>query len=98
MIDIPKDVFDELSEYDFSKDSKVNLPGYNPYLKIDQNQIENAVSLINNAKKPIILAGHGVIISRAQNKLLELAEKAQIPVVTTLLGISAFPAEPISER
>ncbi|MEC7838332.1 MAG: biosynthetic-type acetolactate synthase large subunit [Chloroflexota bacterium] len=95
LIDIPKDVFDELSEYDFSKDSKVNLPGYNPYLKIDQNQIENAVSLINNAKKPIILAGHGVIISRAQNKLLELAEKAQIPVVTTLLGISAFPEDHI---
>ena len=95
LIDIPKDVFDELAEYDFSKDSKINLPGYNPYLKVDQNQIEKSVDLINKAKKPIILAGHGVIISRAQNKLLELAEKAQIPVVTTLLGISAFPEDHI---
>ena len=95
LIDIPKDVFDELVEYDFSKDSKINLPGYNPYLKVDQNQIEKSVDLINKAKKPIILAGHGVIISRAQNKLLELAEKAQIPVVTTLLGISAFPEDHI---
>ena len=95
LIDIPKDVFDELAEYDFPKDSKINLPGYNPYLKVDQNQIEKSVDLINKAKKPIILAGLGVIISRAQNKLLELAEKAQIPVVTTLLGISAFPEEHI---
>ena len=95
LIDIPKDVFDELSEYDYSKDSKINLPGYNPYLKIDQNQVEQSVDLINSAKKPIILAGHGVIISRAQNRLLELAEKAQIPVVTTLLGISAFPEDHI---
>ena len=95
LIDIPKDVFDELAEYDFAKDSKIDLPGYNPYLKIDQNQIEKAVDLINEAKKPIILAGHGVIISKAQNKLLEIAEKAQIPVVTTLLGISAFPEDHI---
>ena len=43
----------ELAEYDFSKDSKINLPGYNPYLKVDQNQIEKSVDLINKAKKPI---------------------------------------------
>ena len=47
LIDIPKDVFVELAEYDFAKDSKIDLPGYNPYLKIDQNQIEKAVDLIN---------------------------------------------------
>jgi acetolactate synthase-1/2/3 large subunit len=91
LIDIPKDVFDELASYDYKKDSQINLPGYDPYIKIDENQIEKAVELINESKKPVILSGHGVIISRAQDKLLELAEKAQIPVVTTLLGISSFP-------
>jgi acetolactate synthase-1/2/3 large subunit len=91
LIDIPKDVFDELASYDYKKDSQIDLPGYDPYIKINDSQIEKAVELINQSKKPVILSGHGVIISRAQDKLLELAEKAQIPVVTTLLGISSFP-------
>jgi acetolactate synthase-1/2/3 large subunit len=54
-------------------------------------QIKRAAELINEANKPIILAGHGIIISRAFDGLMELAEKAQIPVITTLLGRSAFP-------
>lgn len=54
-------------------------------------QIKKAAQLINEAKKPLILAGHGVIISRAYGELVELAEKAQIPVITTLLGRSSFP-------
>ena len=91
LIDIPKDVYDELANYDYKKDSKVDLPGYKPYPKIDESQVEKAIDLITESKKPVILAGHGVIISRAEEKLLELAEKCQIPVVTTLLGISSFP-------
>jgi acetolactate synthase-1/2/3 large subunit len=95
LIDIPKDVFDEMSSYDYKKDSKVEILGYNTYEKIDESQLQDAAKLINNSKKPVILAGHGVIISKAQTKLLELAEKAQIPVVTTLLGISSFPEDHI---
>ena len=59
----------------------------------DESQIKNAVDLINAAERPTILAGHGVIISRAFDELRELAEKADIPVVTTLLGISGFPED-----
>jgi len=95
LIDIPKDVFDEMSSYDYKKDSNVEVLGYNTYENIDESQLQDAAKLINNAKKPVILAGHGVIISKAQEKLLELAEKAQIPVVTTLLGISSFPEDHI---
>ena len=49
------------------------------------------MKLIEESKKPVILAGHGIIISKGYNELVELAESAQIPVITTLLGISSFP-------
>ena len=52
-----------------------------------------AARLINEAERPVILAGHGVLISRAWDELRELAEKAQIPVITTLLGIGALPTD-----
>ncbi len=93
LIDIPKDVFQEEAEYDFERDSQVDLPGYNVPSAAEESQIEKAVDLINNAERPVILAGHGVIISRAFDELRELAEKAEIPVVTTLLGISGFPED-----
>ncbi len=89
LIDIPKDVFTEVAEFNYSEE--INLPGYSPTLKPNSRQVRRAVELIENAERPVILAGHGVIISRAYDELLELAEKAQIPVVTTLLGVSGFP-------
>ncbi len=89
LIDIPRDVFDE--EADFQYPAKVDLPGYKPVLKGHPAQIKKAARLINQAQRPLIIAGRGVIISRAFDELRQLAEKAQIPVVTTLLGISSFP-------
>ena len=89
LIDIPKDVFTEETEFVYPE--TLDLPGYKPVLDGDQLQVEKAANLIAEAERPVILAGHGVIISRAYNELLELAEKAQIPVITTLLGRSAFP-------
>lgn len=93
LIDIPKDVFQEMAEYEFERDSQVNLPGYKVPSTADESEIEAAVKLINEAERPVILAGHGVIISKAFDELKELAEKADIPVVTTLLGISGFPED-----
>ena len=94
LVDIPKDVL--LGERaEFVWPDSVNLPGYNPPGEADEEQIENAAHLINRARRPVILAGHGVIISRAFDELRELAEKAQIPVITTLLGLSSFPTEHI---
>ncbi len=89
LIDIPKDVFTE--ETDFIYPETLNLPGYKPVLDGHPSQIKKAAKLITESKKPVILAGHGVIISRAYDELLELAERTQIPVITTLLGRSAFP-------
>ena len=89
LIDIPRDVFTELGNYDPKK--QLSIPGYNVPKNADDNEVEFASKLINKANKPVILAGHGVIISKAWDELRLIAEKAQIPVVTTLLGISSFP-------
>jgi acetolactate synthase-1/2/3 large subunit len=71
---------------------RVQLRGYRPNgFKIDATEVAKAAELIGQAKRPLILAGHGVIISKAYEELLELAEKTNIPVITTLLGISGFP-------
>jgi acetolactate synthase-1/2/3 large subunit len=90
LIDIPKDVFIEQAEFVYPE--KVELPGYKPVLKGHPAQIKKAAEMINRAsKKPLIIAGRGVLISEACEELKQLAEKAQIPVVTTLLGIGCFP-------
>ena len=89
LVDIPKDVFVEKAEFEYPE--TVNLPNYDVPQEADPEQVQEAVQLIKEAHKPLILAGHGVIISRAYDELMELAEKAQIPVITTLLGISSFP-------
>jgi acetolactate synthase-1/2/3 large subunit len=96
LIDIPKDVFIEQAEFHYP--DKVSLLGYNPTLQGHPAQIKKAAEMINNAsRKPLIIAGRGVIISNAFDELKQLAEMAQIPVITTLLGIGSFPeSHPLS--
>ena len=89
LIDVPRDVFIQEAEFEYPEE--VDLPGFRPTLEGHPAQIKKAAQLIAEAERPLILAGHGVRISGAYDELLELAEKAQIPVVTTLLGISGFP-------
>ncbi len=89
LIDVPRDIL--LGQGEFHHPSKVDLPGYKPTLKGHPPQIRKAAKLISEAQRPVIIAGHGIIISGAYAELKELAETAQIPVVTTLLGISSFP-------
>jgi len=89
LIDIPKDVQQE--EVEFIYPDKRNLPGYKFVSQGHSVQIKRAAKLISEAERPLIIAGRGVIISGAYDELKELAEKAQIPVITTLLGISSFP-------
>jgi len=89
LIDIPKDVLTEQAEFSYPED--VDLLGYNPTLDGHVTQIKKAARLIKDSKRPVIIAGHGVLLSRAFDELKELAEKTQIPVTTTLLGISSFP-------
>ena len=89
LIDLPKDV--QINQTDFSYPEKINLPSYKPTLKGHPAQIKKALKLINEAKRPVLLTGRGVIISDAYDELKYLAETAQMPVITTLLGISGFP-------
>jgi acetolactate synthase I/II/III large subunit len=89
LIDIPKDVMQEMAE--FSYPERVFLPGYKIPTSGHPTQLKNAATMINEATRPLILAGRGVIISQASAELKELAEKAQVPVTTTLLGIGCFP-------
>ncbi|MDD5288397.1 MAG: biosynthetic-type acetolactate synthase large subunit [Dehalococcoidales bacterium] len=89
LIDIPKDVFTEVVEH--HAPGKIELSSYKATLKGHPAQIQKAAAMINTAQKPLIIAGRGVIISGAFTELKELAEKAQIPVATTLLGLGSFP-------
>ena len=92
LIDIPKDVFLEEAEFDGYPD-EVHLRGYRPVAPPQALDLERAAALINGAEKPVILAGQGVLASGATAELVELADKAEIPVITTLLGISGFPED-----
>jgi acetolactate synthase-1/2/3 large subunit len=89
LIDVPRDVF--IQEAEFEYPDTVDLPGFKPTLDGHPAQIKKAAQVIAESERPLILAGHGVKISQAFEELRELAEKAQIPVITTLLGIGGFP-------
>jgi acetolactate synthase-1/2/3 large subunit len=90
LVDIPKDIQQEKTEFIYPE-GEIRLPGYRPPNSASQEQIEAAVELIKGAKKPIILAGHGILMSGAMQELRELSERAQIPVALTLLGKGAMP-------
>ena len=89
LVDIPRDVQQQEAEFEYP--DSVNLPGFQPQIEGDPRQIKRAVQLIADAERPVILAGHGVVISHAWDELVHLAETAQIPVITTLLGLGGFP-------
>jgi len=90
LIDITKDALLEELSYTYKKCTWIR--SYNPNLPpVDQEVLQKAAKLINQAKKPMILAGHGILIANAENLLAEFIEKTGIPVASTLLGLSAFP-------
>ncbi|PKO04985.1 MAG: acetolactate synthase, large subunit, biosynthetic type [Chloroflexi bacterium HGW-Chloroflexi-3] len=91
LIDICKDTQFEKVWFEYSEEEVV-LPGYKPPLHATKQSLDAAVKLIQNAKRPVILAGHGVLMSGAMGELAEFAEKTQTPVALTLLGLGAFPA------
>jgi acetolactate synthase-1/2/3 large subunit len=90
LIDLPKDVTTNQTTFEYP--AKVDIPGYRPKIQGHVRQIRQAARLIDEARKPLIIAGHGIILSGAYAELRQFAEKTNIPVLTTLLGISAFPA------
>ncbi len=92
LVDITKDVQNDTIEgFDYEA-IEFDLPGYNPaLLAADSQSVARAAMLINEATRPVIVAGQGVSIAKAEAELRQLAEKAQIPVATSLLGIGTFP-------
>ena len=91
LVDITKDAQQTSCDFDWDA-AKPQLPGYRPDLSPAPEEYEQALELIRNAKRPVILAGHGIIVSGAMNEVREFAERTGIPVALTLLGIGAFPA------
>ncbi len=89
LIDLPRDVLTDQAEFHYP--AKVNLPGYRIPLEGHPPQITKAAKLIAEAQRPLIIAGRGILISDASVELRQLAEIAQIPVITTLLGTGCFP-------
>ena len=91
LIDIPKDVSYTLAPFRYP--GEVNIKSYQPTIEPNPGQVKKVVKTIQSAKRPLILAGGGVIGSNASTELLQFAEKMQIPVTTTLMGIGGFPAK-----
>ena len=89
LIDLPKDVSAGMTEY--IKPKEVQLRSYNPTYHGNKWGIKKAAGLIAKAKKPVILAGGGVILSGAAKELTELAKITNVPVTMTLMGLGAFP-------
>ncbi|HSO11696.1 MAG TPA: biosynthetic-type acetolactate synthase large subunit [Anaerolineales bacterium] len=90
LIDICKNAQVESCEFEYPED--VKLPGYQPVTRSPRALLDDAVALIERAKKPVILCGHGVLMSKAEEELMQFAVKTQTPVASTLLGLGAFPA------
>ena len=92
LVDITKDAQQSSTELEWDP-SDVKLPGYAPDLRATQAEYQRAADLINRAKRPVIFAGHGVMLSGAMRQVLDLAERTNIPIAMTLLGIGGVPAE-----
>ena len=88
LIDVPKDIAATVTEV--PQEQEVDLPGYQPTTKPNYLQIRKLTEAVSAAKKPVILAGAGVIFSKASTELKEYAEQQQIPVVHTLLGLGGL--------
>ncbi|MFX0570881.1 acetolactate synthase large subunit [Bacillus pumilus] len=91
LIDIPKDVAG--IEGTFEYDQPIDLPGYQPKVEPNYLQIRKLVEAVSRAKKPVILAGAGVLHGKASEELRQYVEQQQIPVAHTLLGLGGFPAK-----
>jgi len=91
LLDIAKDA--QFAQFDFEYKKCTKIRSYLPEYPVDPFQVKAAADIINAAKKPIVLFGHGVIIAHAEDELKEFIEKTGIPAAWTLLGLSALPTD-----
>jgi acetolactate synthase-1/2/3 large subunit len=95
LIDFPKDI--QIAQAEFKWPESIDIRGYKPNLEGHPKQVEKAVTMIMAARRPVIYAGGGVVLSNAAEELTKLAKTAGLPVTTTLMGLGAFPeSEPLS--
>jgi acetolactate synthase-1/2/3 large subunit len=91
LVDITKDAQQSTCDFEWEA-AAPKLPGYRPDLRALPEEFQKALDLINTAQRPLILAGHGITMSGARKQVLEFAERAQIPIAMTLLGLGGIPA------
>jgi acetolactate synthase I/II/III large subunit len=95
LVDLPKNVAQASASY--SGDTTVKLKSYNPTYKANRKQLHKVVSLLQDAKRPLIFSGGGVILSGAAEELTHLAKSMQIPVTMSLMGLGSYPgSDPLS--
>ncbi len=96
LVDITRDAqLDVISYEEFEAifNEPISIEGYDPNYIGHPKQIKKAIDLLKGAKRPLIIAGHGVLLSKATEELYKLATTCQVPVVNTLLGLGSFPGE-----
>lgn len=91
VLDLAKDAQQGMTEFEYKECNYIR--SYIPYPKVNGEEIKKAAELINAAQKPFLLLGQGVVLSHAEQELMEMVEKADIPVGCTLLGLSAMPTD-----
>ncbi|MVT10177.1 biosynthetic-type acetolactate synthase large subunit [Chitinophaga sp. ysch24] len=91
LVDITRNA--QVAKFDFEYKKCDYIRSYRPVPKLDTEAVKAAAELINNAQRPYIFCGHGVLLSGAEKELIALAEKAGIPIASTLLGLSAVPVD-----
>ena len=91
LVDIPKDIQTQIIKFKYPQ-NPITIPGNNFLKKAELKDLKQAVNLIQQANKPVILAGHGILLSGASKEIIELAEICDIPIGWTLLGSGAVPA------
>ena len=96
LIDITKDA--QFEKFDFSYEKCVGIRSYQPYPSLSMDAVEEAIALIEQAKKPLVVWGQGVILGRAEEEFKTFVEKSGIPAVWTILGLSALPTNHPSNR
>ena len=92
VIDVPKDMTDPNHLFDYQYPKEIKMRSYSAPSEVEENHIVEAVSLLENAKKPVLYAGGGIIQGNASEELMKLANVMNAPVTNTLMGLGAFPA------
>ncbi len=90
LIDICKNA--QIEKIDYEYPENISLPGYKPPAHAPQSALQKAAEIVNQAERPVILAGHGVMLSGAMEELRSFAEQTSTPVACTLLGLGSLPA------